>query len=345
MRLFTRFLPIWILLAVLLLFGGYWLYWNRLADGLAAGAEAWVGARRDQGQKAAYDHIEIRGFPYRVTLEIDRPRIGGRTGDLAWRWQAEFLSAYFQPWNLNHAIFVTEGAQTVAWRRGDRRGQVRLTARDTRASLVTDPAGRVLRYALDIQNGGADIAGVGQAAFDRLQLTGRNNTGENQARPAGSFDFGARADGVTLPPGWPMALGQAVKLVRFVARLDPPVPASPARQDIARWRDDGGVVEVSGLEITWGPLAVVGEGSLTLDGKMRPAGAFSTRLKGHDATLDALNRAGLLSSGAALTAKAALGLLSKHDQDGEPYVPAPVTAQGGRLYLGPVPILPLAPIL
>ncbi|MDH3793216.1 MAG: DUF2125 domain-containing protein, partial [Rhodospirillales bacterium] len=62
--------------------------------------------------------------------------------------------------------------------------------------------------------------------------------------------------------------------------------------------------------------------------------------------LDRLVAAGLLKADRARLVKIALRVLADGtDGEGRPVVALPITLQGGRLYLGPAPVLRLSPVL
>jgi len=133
-------------------------------------------------------------------------------------------------------------------------------------------------------------------------------------------------------------------LGREIARLEAVAELAlwSSGDSLARWRDRGGTVEVSRLALSWGPLALEGDGTLALDSAMRPLAAFSARLAGGPETVERLAAAGLIAPMDALGAKIALAAMTiVPAEGGAPYAQVPVTLQDGYLYLGPARLLAL----
>jgi len=89
-------------------------------------------------------------------------------------------------------------------------------------------------------------------------------------------------------------------------------------------------------------LHAEGDGTLTLDEAMRPLGAFGTRLRGLSEFIDQLVRAGLINSRTASAVKISVGLLAARDASG--VLAVPVSAQFGKLSVGPVVVADLPPL-
>ena len=121
-------------------------------------------------------------------------------------------------------------------------------------------------------------------------------------------------------------------------------PFLPPARALAQWRDAGGVVEVRALSLAWGSLSLKGDGTLTVDQRMRPMGAFTMRVTGYDALIEALVAADAIRARNASLTLTILNLLAKRDDKGARVLTVPVTAQNGKLLLGPAKVLDLAPI-
>ena len=69
---------------------------------------------------------------------------------------------------------------------------------------------------------------------------------------------------------------------------------------------------------------------------------MTARITGFRETVDALVTAGRLRPRVAMTAKIVLGVLAKTPEDGgRPRITAPLSAQDGALYIGPVKLFDL----
>jgi hypothetical protein len=147
---------------------------------------------------------------------------------------------------------------------------------------------------------------------------------------------------VVLPQAAALPLGREVDAVELDATLMGPLPDGDYPEAVLRWRDEGGVVEVRRFALDWGEVRVEASGTLTLDAATRPEGAFSAKLWNHRKLLAEMVAAKAMSPDDARLAGAALDLLAAA---GGGAVSAPVTAQNGKLWLGPVAVARLSPLL
>ena len=130
-------------------------------------------------------------------------------------------------------------------------------------------------------------------------------------------------------------LQQRVKHIAMGLKLAPAA--------LAAWSANGGTVEFERLNVEWGALEIAAEGTLTLDGALRPEGAFSAEIAGYGGLLDGLAERGRMKPRDASFAKTFLNLMAKK-KAGRRVIAAPVTAQNGKLFVGPLPLLKLAPM-
>jgi len=337
--------PYAVILAVVLAgIAGWTGYWFWLKGRVEQSVAAWIEARQAEGYEIADAGRRIGGFPARMQVRVAQPTIA-RPG--AWRWQAAGeVVIYLQPWNLTHAILDLGPNHQLEWVEGDAMRRAGITAERALASGVFSAAGRLEQGALDLTNPVAVDSLTGASSAERLQLHSRANHGETPERPNDSFSLSLQVDNAMLPPAVITPLGNALALLRVVATLPPPLPPLSRRADaLEAWRAAGGVVNLDRFDLRWGPLDAGGNGSVTLDRELRPLFALGTELRGFGPTLDAYAEAGLLKKKDARNAKLALTALANPDGQGRPTVKLPVSAQDGRLYLGPVGVAELAPIV
>lgn len=89
-------------------------------------------------------------------------------------------------------------------------------------------------------------------------------------------------------------LGQHISDLTLTAQLigwPPAVGSRSARADI--WQASGGRIDISNLVIGWGPLGLVGQGSLSLDQSLQPAGAATINVRGLQSLLAGMGINGL----------------------------------------------------
>ena len=134
--------------------------------------------------------------------------------------------------------------------------------------------------------------------------------------------------------------------IAFEATLVGEIPPGNEREMLEQWRDSGGVLKLGRLNLTWDSLNLEGDGSVGLDAKLRPEGAFATRTRGAVETIDKLIAAGVLDVGMAVPAKIGLiALGGRRDENGKRIVVLPVTLREGQLFLGPAPLIRISPVL
>lgn len=316
----------------------YAAYWHIMASRLEQGIEHWAGEQRSHGLQAGWNDIVIDGFPLRLRARFAAPRLIQRDGSLPWSWQGESLTLEGQPWRLTRIRFAGDGTQTarlagqqIAFGRLegtvwlDGRGHIE-EADATASRLALAPGGR----------GAGDIS----ATADTLRLAMRLP----EEPPRGHDQPGLTAEialnGLILATRQPLPVeGPADMAIR--AAIMGAVPAPPGRQTLAAWRDAGGTLEIERLTLGWSPLNLSASGTLALDDALQPIGALTTELSGHGPLLQKLVTMGWVRPQDARIAGIAFGLLEKPGAGGMPVLKAPVTVQGGHLYIGPARLAPL----
>ncbi|WP_162914966.1 DUF2125 domain-containing protein [Desertibaculum subflavum] len=338
-------IPYLVIIAVIVAgIAGWTGYWFWLQGRVEQEVAAWVEARQAEGYEIADAGRRIGGFPARMQVTVAQPTIA-KPGH--WRWQAAGqVVVYLQPWNLTHVIVNLGPSHQLEWVEGDTVRRAGVTAERALASGIFSGTGRLEQGALDIARPVVVDSATGTSSADRAQLHSRANHGETEQRPDDSLSLALQIDNAALPPAANTPLGNALALLRINATLPPPLPPPSRRAEaLEAWRAAGGVVNLDRFELRWGPLDADGSGTVAIDRELRPLFALATELRGFGPTLDAYAEAGLLKPKLARNAKFALTALAKPDSNGRPTVKLPISAQDGRLYLGPVGVADLAPIV
>ena len=89
----------------------YTAYWFIARGEIEAGLDDWIETQRQLGVDISYTEKEVRGFPYRFTLNVDRPAYHDANSGLTWRGEA--LEVVMQPWNYRHAIAKAPGRNEI----------------------------------------------------------------------------------------------------------------------------------------------------------------------------------------------------------------------------------------
>jgi hypothetical protein len=139
--------------------------------------------------------------------------------------------------------------------------------------------------------------------------------------------------GIGLDPSLKAGLGDAVQRLAFNAKIMGEVPDITEPASLAAWRDDGGTVELSKINLEWLPLTVQGDGTLTLDKDFQTLASFSANISGYHDTIDLLRDQGQIKPFPASLFKAALTLLEdpKAPADQPKTIKVPVNVQSSSL--------------
>lgn len=330
-----------LLLAVLAVGIGYWFFWNHLADNMKAGVGRWVAERQAEGMVVSHGTVAVTGFPYRLLVSIDTPRLSAPQRPLAPIWAAERLDIFFQPWNLSHTILQPVGPQSLGWGPADaRRGSV-VQSTDARISARFDSAGRLDTIAADLR----DVAADGDSPLrqaTRLQFHMRQNSGQSDDRPVDSTNLALTGHDLVLTPG-ATPLGSRFDEAALSMLLRPlPRGLEPGQLD--QWRDQGGVIDIDRIAFLKDQLRVSGDGSVALDLQNRPEGAMVFVVQGADQFIDALAAAGHMSDLARIGLRMAVSALEKTDGEGNRKVTLPLAIQNGTASLLKFRLFPVQPV-
>ncbi len=337
-----RRVPLLLLCLLLLLAAAHTAYWLWATHALADEFEQWAADRRAAGWTIAAGPPTRGGWPLRASLTLPEIAVRSRTvlpGGFSWGAERVTLeTGLLAPDRLE---VTPAGAQHV--RLGDgpdvpfdaKRIVARFPLRDGVAPGSTDIRGDDVRFGLP-----SGSAPASRAVISLLQAHADWQAGTPPLTVA------LDATETTLPPGTRWPLGNRIAALSLNAALNGPVlPLASPREQAARWRDDGGALEVRRLSLGWGPLGLSGRATLTLDGQLQPAGTGTVRLVGYAEAADMLATNGALTRSAATTAKAVLALLAQLPEDGgAAEVDLPLTLRDRTLAMRQFPLLRLPPL-
>lgn len=166
--------------------------------------------------------------------------------------------------------------------------------------------------------------------------------------PSGaSFAATLDASDIVYPHAPVTGLGRTTKRLSVSVVVKGNLPVSRNVETMARWRDNGGTIDVSRLDIRHGPLDITGDGTGALDADMQPIGAFTLRVRGFNEAIDRLKAAGIIKAHAAGLMKAVLGQLARGqksetetgDRKGAvAMLKVPLSLQDRKVYIGPVTV-------
>lgn len=337
-------LPVWLAVLLAVAIGGYWYYWQRVAERLPHDVEAWIAKQSRDGRHFSHQGIEIRGFPSRFEIHLDGPSIELADDGARLHWQGHQAVLIMQSWNLKHMIIDVTGDNdlTLATSDGKLR-KARLSAERAMASARMTERGELLVFAMDMEK--VEVTGdTPVRAIGRTQLHIRNNQGESEDRPMGSLSVASLTEDARFVVEQP-TFGDTADRLNFSLFLNS-IPGNASPSALTRWRDGGGVLEVRGTEMQFGDIEIKGNATLAIDTENRVEGAGILNVYKAKSLVQALENRGVINTAVALGLTLAAPALEQdgNDQDPRPYVQVPFTLQDGKATISGFPIFDVPPL-
>jgi hypothetical protein len=338
MRRRTKVLVMTPLVLLLLAGAGLAGTWVWAAHAVQDGYAIWRAERQDAGYRFQNADPEVDGFPTTVRATLEQPVVAAPQG---WRWEGPRVvgqTDLLSPFTVRVTAPGTHRLRTTDGRR------LSADAERAHGRVLLKPGGGVRNGQITLEQVRLDglPAGPTQAAALFVALG-------PERRPADGpqeLDFTLETDGLELPAELETAFGREIDRLAARGTLIGRAPRELTRADLRAWRERGGELAVDQLELTWAPVSLAGGGTLTLDDRLRLQGQLDVAVTGLGPALDQLAAAGRIERSAVTYAKLAIAALGSRDQaTGETRVDVPLSFRDGRVYLGPVPLGRLAPVL
>ena len=357
---------IWIpSLILVLLIGGYTVYWSTLKQDVLDGVAQWAEDRRADGMDVSYADANVSGFPFRMDLRIDTLAIADPQHPNKWSWTGENVDVELNPFRLTEvdAYF---------------KGQHRFTFVDSEAADKTTPnellsTADKARVSLllgrdKLKNVYTEIDGwqglyKAHNAEDYVPVTARKYRMQVETAPQDPTErtqtpgpdtlenqtMLLQIEELQLPPGTFPPLGDLISLVEAKTEMRN-LPSDFQRADdrdeaLKRWATNNGSLEIDAMHMMWGDLDLTAEGTLQLDRQYRLKGAVTTLADGYDAVIDGLVDQGQLDATLASLIKSALNLIALTGKDPKGRLRIPLDMRAGGLYLGPLKLTNLPPLI
>jgi hypothetical protein len=328
----------------------YWLFGLFLFAVAAATGFWFVGAElvRDRIVAAAWTvtgeagtfsvaAFRVTGFPFHYDAHLTDVVLSGRDARGGWEWRAERAMVRLSPWLAREAAFDLAGDHKLRFHAGRLPLDLEITADEAPGTY---------------REGGADAPHVvritPRGVSAREVTTGTRVTAERAAvqaflyagrEPAGTEpSAGLIVDvaGVGLPEAAGRFLGPRIESLKSEIRVLAGLPFPVERPALARWRADGGSIEVKDFALDWGPAKIESSGTATLDSDLQPEASFSAQMTGFEETLDALVAAGLVQAREVQGVKLVLSLMARRSEPGQgARIQVPLSIQDRTVYVGP----------
>lgn len=315
------------------LYAGWW-FW--LAGEVRARLDGWAAAMRLDGRTAGYTELSVSGFP--GPLRINLTGLDATDPEGGWTLAVPALLAALSPWDITRLDGNFTGPLRLSVDKGPATGRYRLDAGSNAVSLDRSDGG-TLRVSL------SDVRAAREDTQETLRVEDVKLTLNRGSIPVYGR-LGIEATNADLPVSMHSAFGGHVARFRIAAdATGAELPEGLNAERLKVWADDGGAIEVRSLDVAHGVLGLLGEGTLALDGALQPIGAFTARISGFNAAVDALVQSGVVRREDGSLAKVVLGVLAKPSPGGGPkQITVPLTVQDRVLSAGPIPLIRLREI-
>jgi hypothetical protein len=313
-------------LCMLALAGAWYLASRELRSGIAG----WTERQRANGLLFTHGEIEIGGFPFRLEVTIPDPALADAAGGR--RWDGPPIHAAAPFWRAHLLRFEAPGRHRYRFTGADGLAHEIVLDMLAASGAIAVEEDRIRTLDLDAQNlritgtaPGEVMVGNLKAGLrlDREQAADLKTESGSLALSARSIAF-AGAQGSAAP-------ADPIQSLELQLALTGPLPWEEAPAGLDRWRQAGGTLELRRLALAWSALSLEGDGTMALDERMRPEGAFTFRLDGLEPMLQKLTAEGALMPEESQLIQRMAGDLATPDAAAPGRLLIAVTAQGGRL--------------
>jgi len=335
---------------------GYTLFWHYMAGEVEERIELWVKDQQSRGISIHYKDLEISGFPYRMELTLTALNVakaGGNTAPVLIKSPAVTLVAF--PWKINHGVIIGKGGEIRIG--GRNRPKMELTFAGVRSSVVVDLGRRVFEQASfvlsDLSWTSGKPAGSPRKSTARevrlhiLKPAAASSSGDMEL-PVQMKIYLEASDVVAqeIPVG---IFGRKADKLKVDLQLHGKKFPPFTRDGLGQWRDTGGTLAVNNVEIMSGEMDLQLAGEASLDQELKPLGAFSSTIYGVDHIVNILAGHSAFQKEPGNMILEELRRMSKVEQagarQGRQAIDLAISLQGGLLFLGPIPVYELDPVV
>lgn len=311
-------------------FGAYTAYWRVAAGKIEQAATAWRQSSQGQRLGASWQDMRVAGYPFSFRLELRDAALNDGAANPPVRLHAPTLSASLWPWDFRDVSFAAADGLSAAFGPDATPGATISAASGGGAAALAGDGGLTIWLSLYRAKADAGMA-IGARAIDAWVIVPAQAPATH--RDTG-FAVAAVVHDLALPAA-PPGLKSTVDDLDLGLTMKGALAPGPLREAAAKWRDDGGTVELEGLHLRWEDIDINASGTLALDGDLQPIGGLSGGISGFDQVLSALVAAGRIKPSDAGIARMALAMLATTGANGRPQISTSLTIQNGQMFLGP----------
>lgn len=341
-----------IIVSVLLLIGGYSIFWFQMADRAKMMTLDWIDNSESRlgGTKIYAGDVTVSGFPYRIIVQaasLNAVVPAGRIGAEPLSITAPIVSVVYQPWKPTHAIVVTDYFDAVFGSLD--RPNLTITFDNVKSSVILDPssmrlnnlssvAGKVSWYrGVEMEVGESSV--MEKAEFHLRRAVDGLQDQMSYDLPVNRAVF-FKAQNADIKEFASTILGEKADEFKIEALLHATEQPDYTVLGLSNWRDEGGTLTIKSFDYGSTLSSIQLSGDLTLDENLKPLGAFDAKVVGMDIMLRRL------AEDESISQMARLLLGAQSDNETMPdEVPLAISMQNGLLYLGPILLMELPAII
>ncbi|RMF15542.1 MAG: DUF2125 domain-containing protein [Alphaproteobacteria bacterium] len=325
----------------------YGILWHLMSNAMRSRIEETIAEARSQGFALRAPRIDESGFPSRVAITISglSARFAGDGARLSLSLGGARLETL--PWHPDRLALEGRGLRFSLGAFDLDAERLEGTVRDTREGTA---------FAVALEHAAIFLPALEKAPLRplRLKIAGLSNsaapamesTDEETIEEPLAWRVGILAEDVAIGERRPKtepgtARGIAVIEMQLAWHGNAVWP--PTRTRLARWRNAGGTLDVERFALHIGASVLEAEGTVSLDERMRPLGAFTLHVADPRPLLDTLVLHGLVSLPMARAISRRIGVRERETGKRDK-VDLPMMIADGQVTIDGVPMGRIAPL-
>ncbi len=333
-------LKLYFLTAFLALVGLYTYTWYLGANKLEMAIVDQVKILEEKGYRIAYGAIRVKGFPFKINLEIDDALIEAPAPVSASLTINGTLHGYASLMDPTSVMFKADQGIEI---------KTSLLKENNNTVLKSQSLSAHMPLPMPLKNFEITFQNVHIGAVDIKTETlslGLKLHESDRALDIYSFDITKIDPGKKLVSGLPQIINQVTGQLSLTGRIRVDIPLDQA---VSKWYETNGIADVGLLSIQWGGLKIETNGTFALDESLQPLAAFSAEIYGLDDILEKLKNLGFIHENLLPLLKTSLSFLkeSKKNPEGESkeiYHKIAITVQDNDVVIGSIPVIKMPPI-
>jgi hypothetical protein len=350
-------------LLVLFALGTWYLSWSIIRANIVANVTQWRAQEAREGRQWTCPQQSVSGFPFRIEVRCDAPEATINTAQGAVQIKLKALTVVGQVFTSGHLIAEATGPMITTFPLGQSLEMnwknLQISLQEQQGIIVrASSVGELMAFRLNFpqaampqtgQEKGQEPVTTHVLYAEKLSIHLRPNPqlwstqaaydlaviGENIASPQLDEAVGGKE---------PLQLSLESTLSQMLVLMSRPLPTS-----LDMWRLSGGRVNIASLQMRKGDKNVITRGDLTLDAQRRLEGRLDLSAAGIESVIQRLTDNNPQTNALIASGLSFLNRTTPNDSSGTSAAALksmpPVRFEKGRIFMGPLPIGKLTPIL